>query len=1179
MQGFKSFADKVTIELTDGITCIVGPNGSGKSNISDALRWVLGEQSSKQLRGGKMDDMIFAGTSTRRARGMAEVTLVIDNCDKEIPIEYNEVAIRRRMYRSGENEYSINGNQCRLRDIRELFMDTGIGVEGYSIIGQGRISELINSKPEERMKIFEEAAGVAMYRTRKAEAERKLHAASENLERVRDIISEIEGRIDGLREEETKARKYIKLRDRYKYLSVNIILHDLKSIERNVEKVANEMEAITSSYDILIKKGKSLEDEAESQRAAEDRFSEERGGIKDALIEKINELNTLNSNGKLDTQKISTIEERLDRLAASLENNKAKLRLERSKLEDLEAKEYELNLKSDEAGEKLRSAVITLNEHVSKLSVIDEQIEKNKNNIIDLNNANNGRRAEINTLTSYLGTLGKRREEIISEYKSGDEKGEDNRNRLRQTEDNLRKKEKEISEINVSAENVEEKLRNLDAKKIELKNEDERNLIYLNTSRARKRAIEELENRYEGYNNAVRELMNRGFDSVIGTVSDLIDVPTSYETAIETALGSHLQDIVCEDDFAAKKAVNWLKSSRAGRATFLPVTSITAGKRYDIPHYVTESDGYIGVAADKINCDKKFAAIAEYLLGRTIIADNMDDAIKISKERIRGFRIVTLEGEVINSSGAITGGRYKHKGSNILERKREIEKLASGIASAEEMAQRLETELTAADNRRNTLKKERTRIYDSLQQLEIERNLLKNDIAHLSELTDAEGESAQKYERDIANIKEDINGAKNLISKYEREINEAEQARKKAETDTESLIEASEKYHKEIEKDNELITECRISLSTRESDKLGNNELIERVRDTVTDIVDAIDSDSKESDELNSQRDLLLSTGEESVDKRNALQEEREHLELRLREIDRLQSDNRRAQDLNSKARSECNAEISNLQDRRHKLEIRETRLDTISEAQKDKLWDEFEMSYAEAATSIDPEFGITAGNKEIKEVKIQLAELGEVNIGSIEEYNNVSRRYEFMSAQEADTKKAMGELNDIISGMDRTINRQFKENFNKISINFENTFAEMFGGGIAELRIGDEGNPLGAGVEIIAQPPGKKLKNINLMSGGEKTLTGIALMFAVLQTKPTPFVILDEVEAALDDANIERFGKYLDNFSGIQFALITHQRGTMSHADVLYGVTMPEKGVSSLLSLRLEDNNDEYIN
>ena len=1174
MQGFKSFADPVNIELNDGVTCIIGPNGSGKSNISDALRWVLGEQSSRQLRGSKMQDVIFAGTTTRKPKGMAEVTLVIDNTAGILPLEYNEVAVTRRMYRSGESEYLINGNPCRLRDIRELFMDTGIGVEGYSIIGQGKIADIVSTKPENRRQIFEEAAGVVLYKTRKTEAENKLKSATVDLDRVRDIINEIEGRIDGLKEDSEKATEYLELRDRYKSLGINIILHNLEKLESDVKTGREELESYKKTIEETAASLAGMDDKLEEARLEEADLKEKFADANQRLLTTIDELGVITSGGRLNHERLLNIERELERIGEELTTAADKLAEEKEELARLEEGEKSVNSEMEQVKKELDEAVMLFNDHTGRNSALNIEIEKLKDQMMNLSNQNVQRNAEINTLSSYKTTLEERKESLTGDYEGRDKTEADNRARLSELAGNLKLKEEELEgsksrfdEVSNNILSATDTIEKISAEIDEISHKSSK-------AAARRSTIEEMEANYEGYNNTVRMLMQRNQSGIIGTVSDIIEVPSDYVTAVETALGGALQHIVCEDDDAAKSAINWLKSSKSGRATFLPVESVRAD-RLRLDSSVESARGFIGIASGMVDTDSKFREIVDYLLCRVIIADNMDDAISISKKNVGGFRIVTLEGEVINAFGAITGGKFSNKTANLLDRKQEIGTLKAQIDEYEKRTKELISQKESEEKTRDLLRDERTELRTKIGTLEIEFNVLKSDIEHAESMVKADEGAAERYKSEIETIDSDLARADKMIEEYKIKISEAEKEIKEAESSAEKLMAEADEIVPLIEEDNEKIVALKIKIGENETKVLSGNEIIERVRDSIADLETSIEENTEEQEELNRQKELLTNTGAESGDKEQSLKEAKEALEKEIENLSAALETNKTNSERLMQEQKESRNKLENIKDESYRLELKTTRNETLSETQKEKLWDEFEVSYAEALDMRDEDFAITAGNRESREIRIRLAELGDVNVGSIEEYKAVSKRYEFMTTQEADITKAMDELKEIISNMDRTIKTKFKENFDKVVVNFEESFKELFGGGYAEIRLEDETKPLESGIEITAQPPGKKLKNINLLSGGEKTLTAIALMFAVLKAKPTPFVILDEVEAALDEVNIERFSDYLKNFGNIQFALITHQKATMEHADVLYGVTMPEQGISRMLSLKLGDEFD----
>ena len=794
MQGFKSFADPVTIEFNDGVTCIIGPNGSGKSNISDALRWVLGEQSSKQLRGSKMQDVIFAGTATRKPKGMAEVTLVIDNSNGILPLEYNEVAVTRRMFRSGESEYLINGKQCRLRDIRELFMDTGIGVEGYSIIGQGKIADIVSTRPENRRQIFEEAAGVVLYKTRKAEAENKLKAATVDLDRVRDIIAEIEGRIGGLKEDSEKATEYIGLRDRYRVLGINIILHNLENLEVNVREGKEELEALQAKLDLTTARIADLE----ALRDSESDLNEEFGSTNARLLEAIDELADITSGGKLNKERLANIEKELARLEEELSSANERLGTERAELARLEEGEKAMNRDMDKLRNELQQAVMKFNEDSRRSSSISMQTEEIKGRLIDINHRNVTRNAEIKTLSNYKTTLEERRETLKEEFETRDRTDTENR-------ENLKLIEQKISENETALKAKKDDLDNVNDKIVTVASEIEKNIksideisVRCNQAIARRSTIEEMEANYEGYNNAVRSVMNAGRQGIIGTVSDIIEVPHGFETAIETALGNALQNIVCEDDASAKSTIEGLKQTGRGRATFLPVRSVRAD-RIRVNGSVSSASGYVGIASEMVKCDDRYREIADYLLCRVIIAEDMERAIRISKMDIGGFRIVTRDGEVINAFGAITGGRYKNRTANLLDRKKEISTLKAKIADYNKMTAELNSSREKLDGKRNKLRAERDTLRAEITELDIAGNVLRADRDHAESLVREDEGAAERFRSSMETLASDIERADTMILGHKKSIEEAEKEYAEAEAKAEELMKEAETLRPLIE--------------------------------------------------------------------------------------------------------------------------------------------------------------------------------------------------------------------------------------------------------------------------------------------------------------------------------------------------------------------------------------------
>ena len=1174
MHGFKSFAEPITIEFNEGLTGIVGPNGSGKSNISDAIRWVLGEQSPKMLRGGKMEEVIFNGTDTRKSRGMAEVTLVIDNSDESLPIDYKEVAITRRMYRSGESEYHINGNQCRLRDIRELIMDTGIGVDGYSIIGQGKIADIISNKTESRREIFEEAAGIVAYRTKKSEAERKLASTTQNMARVQDIIGEIEGRIDGLREDSTKAGEYLELKEKNKKLEINIILKNVESLENKQAYAREDLENITASLDKLKAEKNRLDvsiGEAGTRSEALEAVSVE---ARERLIEAIDLLNRAVNKGEVDRERLSAIESNTERINQEITQLLEKKERELENSEEFMKQKAELDERAREADLKLQEKVEEYNGLTGIMTRLAEEADNFRNSIFRLSTEITAGKSEISSMEMLRETLRKRQETLTRERDAGEDSNRETLDSLNGARGERDRLAEEMEAGREEALRLKQTMETRRREEKELAIQLEELKLSLGRMTARKKTIEELENNYEGYNHAVKHVMKSGLPGIHGVVAELIRVPEGYETAMETALGNSLQNIVCDDEDSARRAIVSLKENRAGRMTFLPLTSIRGRETPDAG--IKNEKGVLGFGPECISCDSKYDSIISYLLGRVVLVDSMESAIRISR-KYRGILVVTLDGEIINERGAITGGKFKNKTGNILDRRAKINQLGREIEDLNRKQSRALEKLEKVREEIGSLTDKASRLEESIRAGEHALLMKENEISMAENVLADLKNSGDKVNRELESISREQENSMRMIGEIRKSIAEKEAAIKKAESLCNEKLSLHEERKGEFNSLSEEITAARITVTAAQEQKSHAEEMMERINRELSDIEGDIARRRQQLESMEAEKRELTegSTGIDGIiSRQEAVKAEAEQ---RLEEV----SGEKAAlageiSEMNA-AREELNRKIQVLQDQKYDLDVRRAKNETQLESFKEKLWEDFEVSYIQAMEFKAEDFALSRAVKENRQIRNRIRELGEVNVGAIEEYQVVKERYEFLTGEREDVQKAMDDLNRIISEMDKTIKTRFRESFDRIVINFEKQFKELFGGGHAELRLSDENNPLESNIDIVAQPPGKKLQNINLLSGGEKTLTAIALMFAVLQAKPTPFCILDEVEAALDDANIDKFIHCLRKFDNVQFTLVTHQKATMEHADVLYGVTMPEKGISKVLSLSLEDDLSPY--
>jgi len=1174
MHGFKSFAEPAVIEFHEGVTCIVGPNGSGKSNISDAIRWVLGEQSPKMLRGGKMEEVIFAGTANRKSRGMAEVTLVIDNKTGILPIDYNEVAITRRMYRSGESEYLINNNQCRLRDIRELIMDTGIGVDGYSLIGQGKIADLVSNKPESRREIFEEAAGVVMYKSKKTDAEKKLAGASGNLERVNDIIGEIESRIDSLREDSIKAEEYIGLKKRFEELEINITLKSIDKLEEGNSAVKDDIAELAKKIEDLLLEKKVIDQQLAESRQKHEHLEQLADEARAKHLARVDEINKLTNKSQLDKERLNTIDRDFTRVEEEIDVLAQKKDRETKNAVEIESQKTEVESNLAKAEETLTQKIFAHSEVSSKLAGLLEEVDENRNKMFSFFNESSSKKSEAGSMESYKSSLIQRKEEILSENKRFAERIEESGKELEAAKAEKEALSKTLADLSALVKSEKQKVAELQEKQKTLAKEASHLTIQISQQSSRKKTIEEMESNYEGYNNAVRFIMKSNLKGIEGVAADLMKVPAGFEVAVETALGAALQNVICKTDNDAKAAVRALKDNRAGRLTFLPVESVSGGKA-NLPQAVAGAAGCKGIASDIVEYDSKYEGIFRYLLGRVAIVDTMENAIEFSKKAGQGVRFVTLEGEVVNASGAITGGKYKNATANLLERKSEIDNLAQKIA---------ESEKALNENQKNSeaVAMQIAAAAESVEKKEAQEKALQIEALSLdSKINSAESlcnemtAGGQRQKQQLETIDKDYISVEKLAEELLKEAEDCKAKGEEAKAKIQSLMKEHDSIKEEVDKASDEITTARIDKTNWDGQKEHLQQMLSRVKETIADYSSQIEAKEMQLESFEKEKNEILFGSDDVEEIVKSKTGEKQELEEYIAQVTKERTELNQALEEMTQKQISFGDRLNSYQDQKYQEEIKLSKNETLLETYKQKLWDDFEISYLQAIEYRKEDFVMSTAQKESREIKNRLKELGDVNVGSIEEYAKVSERYEFLTTQRADITQAMEQLQDIIADMEKTIKTKFKENFDKIVVNFEEIFKKLFGGGHAELRLDNEDNPLEAGIEIIAQPPGKKLQNINLMSGGEKTMTAIALMFAVLKTTPTPFCILDEVEAALDDSNIDRFANYLRNFEDIQFTIVTHQKATMEHADVLYGVTMPEQGISKVLSLRLGDNFD----
>ena len=1171
MHGFKSFAEPVTIEFDRGITCIVGPNGSGKSNISDAIRWVLGEQSPKMLRGGKMEDVIFAGTSTRKSRGMAEVTLVIDNEDGMLPIEYNEVAITRRMYRSGESEYAINNNKCRMRDIKELLLDTGIGVDGYSLIGQGKISDIISNKTESIREIFEETAGVVSYRTKKAEAEKKLATSQINMDRVNDIVEEIESRIDGLRHDSEKATEYLELKEKHRDLEINITIDSIENLKEKINIYKEDIAVL--SKEATIANDNKLKIEENLLKTQENiiefaKIINEKKMIHDEISK---EMGKAFGDSRVSRERLNSIKRDIERLQREVGDFEEKINIEEEKKKELKVEKDKIDEHLALANEKLESELAKSGDARADRDKINNRISRKKDELFDVSKRMSSMLGEKNSFINLLDNLSKTEKEATVNFKLYEDIASETEIQLEREKEKREKLFHENSQIKLKL--VENENYGIELKKqidglenlLKKKEIRQRELI------SRRSTIEEMEANYEGYNGGVRFVMKQDFPGILGTVGDLGEPKEGFEIALETALGGKIQNVVCHDEYSAKIAINSLKKAKAGRVTFLPVPEIQGKLKRD--EKLERENGFLGYADECINFDSEYEEIFAYLLGNIAVIKSMDDAIAISKIYGRDFKYVTLEGEIFNTSGAVTGGRFKNKSANLFERKGEVLKMERELQEIQKQLDEGAKEYINLNEKQEENEREHKKYIQK-------ESLSMNEITKSSSLISSLGDKKEEIRRTLRTWQESLNNAEIESSKVNEKIRvlEFEMARLKdvmENLEREILKETEEFESMEslIREAGEYLTKIRLDVSNWQNEQGNVKNLLNFSYMNSEGYRKDIDRRKKQIENLK----MDVEGVKRGIDVHDKLAAEKkiqkEKLEIELNDfVAKKEKAEGLVVQLNASKESIYRT-LEQLQSQKYEIEVKLARQEGQMDSHKGKLWEDFQVSYAQALSMKQKDFQVSTAIRENRNIKSRIKELGEVNVGAIGEYAKVNERYKFMTAQREDILKSTEELRQVIGDLDRIIRVKFKTGFDSVATYFEEIFKEFFGGGQAKIVLENEEEPLNSNIEIIAQPPGKQLKNINLMSGGEKTMTAIALMFAVIRTKPTPCCILDEVEAALDDHNIHVFANYLRNYENIQFTLITHQKTTMEHADVMYGVTMPEKGVSKVFSLKMDDD------
>jgi len=1178
MQGFKSFAEKINLDFNGGITAVVGPNGSGKSNIADAIRWVLGEQSIKTLRGSKMEDVIFAGTEHRKPLGFAEVSMTLDNSDGSLPIEFGEVTVTRRVFRSGESEYLINKAPCRLKDITELLLDTGIGRDGYSVIGQGRVDEILSSRSEDRRQIFEEASGIMKYKVRKQEAEKKLELTRQNLERISDIVTELETQLVPLKEQSETARRYLDLRESLKELDVNVYLDSMDKYREKLKDLEEQYKAVKDQVDTENKK---LEEITSSNKDKTDMlkaFDEKLESVRQQFYELDGALERCNSEIKLNNEKIANLEQNIKRLDTEKEELIARLQGfdkeeagKQDKLKYLEKQLRDYSTKLSEYEKQMEDLLKTLDEN-------ERHIELLKTAIMDKMDLQSDKKLQIGNVKTHIENMQKRQKSIdqevyqqIAEKDREKMKKEDLTESIRHASEQIKKQREKLASLLSERTESDNMLGELRTKQNKLRSD-----ISFKTSRVR--TLREMEQNLEGYNRSVREVLQACHSSpdlgkgIHGALAQLIKVDKKYEAAVEITLGGALQNIVTQSEEDAKKAIEYLKKNKLGRATFLPISSVN-GRSFDAGTLgrISSSGGFCGVAADLVSYAPQYAGIIANLLGKVVVVDQLDNAIAMARKFSYSFRIVTLEGDLLNTGGSMSGGSLENRGTGILSRSREITELDDELKALKESEKSVQkdidlltediaqigSEITSieGDIKNNELVKIRdeshlSQVEENINKITARTDMLRQEKEQLERQTGEIVREMEKYQQEYADIEQEIAEAKKTVAEHQEKHKEDQAVRDALHAD---------------------ITDFKISVNSIQ-------ESIESVKENSERIASEKDAINKNIARKDAERNKCLQeiTGlsESNQGLNNRIKKHDEEKSGKTFELDRLTEERKILEedlyDIVNKI-NDANKNILLLQEEYSRVEVKKTKLETEMEGLQNRIWNEYELTYS-GAQELRKDIGsLSQAQKKITELRNDIKGLGPVNVSSIEEYLKTKERYEFMTSQRNDMEQAREKLLRVIYEMTSIMKKQFMEQFRLINANFDIVFKELFSGGRAGLVLVDEENVLESGIEIEAQPPGKKLQNMMLLSGGERAFTAIALLFAILRLKPTPFCVLDEIEAALDEANVYRFSEYLRRYSvQTQFIVVTHRKGTMEGSDMLYGVTMQEHGVSKIVSMKM---------
>lgn len=1175
VQGFKSFAQKINFEFHNGITGIVGPNGSGKSNVGDAVRWVLGEQSAKQLRGGNMQDVIFSGTETRKPLSFASVAITLDNSDHKLPVDFQEVTVTRRLYRSGESEYLINGSACRLKDIHEMFYDTGIGKEGYSIIGQGQIDKILSGKPEERRELFDEAAGIVKFKRRKNTTIKKLEEEQQNLVRVTDILSELTRQLTPLEKQAETAKIYLGKREALKELDVNLFLAEnehteglLKELEEKTKTAEHQLQETSGAYEKTKEEYERQEKELESLEQKMEALREETQGKALQKQQMEGQINVLNEQLLAGEQNQEHYESRLSAIAEELSKKEEAKKEQQEEGALLKEKTSEMKKQM----KKKEEALSNIQENIRECSAA---VEDGKNEIIEILNTRATTKGKAQRFDTMMEQIGIRKAELSQKILKLKSEEEEQSGAMKRASAKYEAITALIEEMNEECKRLEEEVYSIQG---QLKNQNaqmEAGQAAYHREASRLDSLKNMAERYDGYGNSIRRVMEQKerVPGIEGVVADLIQVNKDYEIAIETALGGSIQNIVTDNEQTAKQMIEFLKKNRFGRATFLPLNSVNARGEFPQKEALKE-EGVIGLASELVNTSPRYQSVIRYLLGRVLVVDHIDHAIAIGRKYRHTLRMVTTEGESLSPGGSMTGGAFRNN-SNLLGRKREIEELEKKVSSLKTELEEIQHSIDENRSRRNVIRDTIADFKEKLRLQYIEQNTAKMSMNQLEEKNEQIQRGYLQVQRDQMDMQRQVREVQEDHSRIKKELEESQKDEKELETFIETRQQELDEWKSEESKALKELENIRLEVSSMGQKTQFTVENLSRLS---SEIASYKEERGKLQENLKLGKEEMEKKRQDIVKLKNTIahfEEEEKASKDSLQALTEEKEERNKSHKAFFEKRDALSGQMSLLDKECFRLKSQAEKIEESREAQISYMWEEYEITPNNALQYRKEELTDRQEmQKEIGKIKEEIRRLGTVNVNAIEDYKELLERHTFLSDQYEDLQQAEKTLEQIIEELDEGMRKQFSEKFREIQREFDKAFKELFGGGKGALELSEDEDILEAGIRIISQPPGKKLQNMMQLSGGEKALTAIALLFAIQNLKPSPFCLLDEIEAALDDSNVGRFAGYLQKLTkNTQFIIITHRRGTMNAADRLYGITMQEKGVSTLVSVDLVEN------